>query len=155
MKNIYFYDTPVGKIEIAENGRAITNIYFDKENDVQNAEVKETPLLKEAGKQIKEYFEGKRKVFDLPLEAKGTEFQERVWKALQEIPYGETRSYGQIAKNIGQPKAPRAVGMANNRNLISIIIPWHRVIGANGKLVGFGGGLDVKEYLLTLEKEYK
>jgi len=123
MKNIFFYDTPVGRISISDNGKAITDLCFEKENEIFDAELKETSLIKEASKQIKEYFEGKRKVFELPLDANGTEFQQKVWNELQKVPYGETRSYGQIAKNIGQPKASRAVGMANNRNPISIIIP--------------------------------
>ena len=108
-------------------------------------------LLEKAAKELKEYFQGKRREFDLPLSVKGTAFQMKVWRALQEIPYGETRSYGEIAEAIGKPKAARAVGMANNRNPVSIIIPCHRVIGADGKLVGYGGGLDAKEYLLELE----
>ena len=153
MKNIFFYDTAIGRIGIAENDNSITDLYFDKEIEKENFEVKETPLLKEAGEQLQEYFEGKRKEFNLPLSPTGTEFQQSVWKALQTIPYGETRSYGEIAKIVGNPKASRAVGMANNRNPISIFIPCHRVIGANGKLVGYGGGLNIKEYLLTLEKE--
>lgn len=113
------------------------------------------PLLKKAVKQLDEYFAGKRKKFDLPLSMKGTEFQQKVWEALRAIPYGETRSYGDIAKAIGKPKAARAVGMANNRNPVSIIVPCHRVIGANGSLVGYGGGLKAKEFLLKLEGTLK
>ena len=112
---------------------------------------KDTPLLKEAEKQLLEYLEGKRKAFDVPLNPKGTKFMQEVWTALQEIPYGETRTYGQIAQIIGKPKAARAVGMANHRNPIPIIIPCHRVIGSNGKLVGYGLGMEKKEFLLTLE----
>lgn len=153
MKNVFFYNTPLGRIGIAESGNVITHVYFDEEISGKDIEIKETPVLKEAGKQLTEYFEGKRKDFDLPLAPQGTEFQQKAWKALQEIPYGETRSYGDMAKRIGNPKACRAIGMANNRNPISIIIPCHRVIGANGKLVGYGGGLHIKEYLLKLEKE--
>ena len=96
---------------------------------------------------------GRRREFQLPLAPKGTEFQQKVWKALLDIPYGETRSYGEIARAIGNPKASRAVGMANNRNPIAIIIPCHRVIGSTGKLVGYGGGLDKKEFLLNLERQ--
>ncbi len=114
---------------------------------------RETALLKEAGRQLQEYFSGKRKHFSLPLAPAGTVFQHSVWNALKDIPYGETRSYGQIAGTLGNAKAGRAVGMANNKNPISIIIPCHRVIGVNGKLVGYGGGLDKKVYLLALEKE--
>lgn len=155
MKNTFFYDTDIGNIQIIESGKSITGVYFHKQVNIKNAEVKETELLKEAGKQLQEYFEGKRKNFNLPLEPIGTEFQRKVWKALQAIHYGETRSYGEIAKMIENPKAARAVGMANNRNPISIFIPCHRVIGSNGKLVGYGGGLEIKKYLLNLEKEDK
>lgn len=101
--------------------------------------------------QLQEYFEGKRTRFDFPYELRGTEFQKKVWNALCEIPYGETRSYKDIAVAIGNPKACRAVGMANNRNPISIVVPCHRVIGSDGKMVGYGGGLDMKEKLLKLE----
>jgi methylated-DNA-[protein]-cysteine S-methyltransferase len=154
MKNVFFYETEIGKIMIAENGTAITNLYFRDEPDISDdVIIKETELLKEAAKQLTEYFEGRRKSFDLPLSPTGTEFQMKCWKALQEIPYGETRTYGEIAEKIGNPKACRAVGLSNNRNPISIVIPCHRVIGANGKLVGYAGGLNVKEYLLNLEKE--
>lgn len=114
---------------------------------------RETALLKEAGRQLQEYFSGQRKKFSLPLAPAGTVFQHSVWNALKDIPYGETRSYGQIARTLGKAKAARAVGRANNKNPISIIIPCHRVIGADGKLVGYGGGLDKKAYLLALEKE--
>ena len=111
----------------------------------------ETDLLKRAGLQLMEYFQGIRTEFTLPLAPKGTEFQKKVWKALCTIPYGQTRSYGQIAAQIGNPKACRAVGGANNKNPVWIFIPCHRVIGANGSLVGFGGGLYAKEYMLKLE----
>ena len=154
MNNIFYYDTKIGKIKIEENGVAITKICFIGK-DIQEEICNETELLKKTIKQIEEYFEGKRSFFDLPLESKGTEFQKKVWKALIEIPYGETRSYGDIAKIIGNGKASRAVGMANNKNPIPIIIPCHRVIGANGKLVGYAGGLDLKEKLLELEKQNK
>lgn len=154
MKNIFYYDSTIGRIWIAEKDNIITDVYFGEEIEINGWQLKETDLLKEAGKQLKEYFDGKRKNFELPLAPRGTEFQQKVWKALQEIPYGETRSYGEIAKRIGNSKAARAVGMANNRNPISILIPCHRVIGANGKLVGYGGGLHIKEYLLKLEKEH-
>lgn len=110
-----------------------------------------SPLLVEAEKQLSEYFAGTRREFALPLAPVGTEFQRKVWDALRTIPYGETRSYGEIAAQIGNPKAGRAVGMANNRNPLPILIPCHRVIGADGTLVGYGGGLDVKSALLELE----
>ena len=111
-----------------------------------------SPLQREVDKQMKEYFEGERKEFDLPLRPEGTDFQKKVWNALLEIPFGETRSYQDIANAVGSPKACRAVGMANHQNPIIIVIPCHRVIGKSGKLVGYGGGLSMKEKLLLLEK---
>lgn len=154
MKNICYYDTKIGKIGIEENGVAITQVSFVKGDTLEEVlEKNETELLKKAISQIEEYFEGKRNFFDLPIEPKGTEFQKKVWNALIEIPFGETRSYGEIAKTIGNEKAARAVGMANNKNPIPIIIPCHRVIGANGKLVGYAGGLEIKERLLNVEKK--
>ena len=110
-----------------------------------------TPLLEKTATQLREYFAGVRREFDIPTCGKGTDFQQKVWKALCEIPFGETRTYGQIAAAIGQPKASRAVGGACNKNPIMIVVPCHRVIGANGKLVGFGGGLALKKCLLRLE----
>jgi methylated-DNA-[protein]-cysteine S-methyltransferase len=114
----------------------------------------ETKLHRDAAKQLREYFAGKRREFILPLELKGTEFQLDCWNALDDIPYGETRSYGDIARAVGRPKAFRAVGMACNRNPIPIIVPCHRVIGSNGSLVGFGGGIERKKFLITLERRY-
>ena len=111
-----------------------------------------TPLLEKTKKELAEYFAGKRKEFDLPLNPEGTPFQMKAWEGLRTIPYGETRTYKQMAEYAGSPKGYRAIGLANNKNPISIIIPCHRVIGADGKLVGFGGGLDKKELLLNLEK---
>jgi methylated-DNA-[protein]-cysteine S-methyltransferase len=153
MKNIFFYHTDIGKICIADNGVAITNLFFSEQSVPKDAEINETALLLDAGKQLQDYLAGKRKSFNLILAPDGTTFQQSVWKALLEIPFGETRSYGEIAKSIGNPKASRAVGMANNKNPIAIFIPCHRVIGANGKLVGYAGGLDVKERLLNMEKQ--
>lgn len=153
MKNSFYYDTKIGRIQIEENGEAITKIdYIQK--DIEVVDGKETELLIKAIKQLNEYFEGKRSIFDLPLAPEGTEFQKKVWNALKEIPFGETKSYSEIARIIGNEKASRAVGMANNKNPIMIVIPCHRVIGANGKLVGYAGGLEVKEMLLNLEKNY-
>ncbi len=156
MEKIYFYESIIGLIKIEEKKGEIVGINFSKENLVKNnSEIIETPLIRETIKELQEYFNGNRKDFSIPIRIKGTEFQKSVWKKLMEIPYGETCSYGEIARRIGNPKAARAIGMANNRNPISIIIPCHRVIGANGKLVGYGGGLDIKERLLKLEKENK
>ena len=154
MKYIFYYNTKIGRIGMEENGVAITRLDFiNKDAQEEIIEKQETVLLKEAIKQLNEYLDGKRTLFDLPLEPKGTEFQKQVWNALKEIPFGETRSYGEIAKIIGNEKASRAVGMANNKNPIAIIVPCHRVIGANGKLVGYAGGLDIKEKLLKLESK--
>lgn len=152
MNYTFSYQTSIGEVWIVENGTAITNLYFPGEKPSQDAQVEETALLKKAEEQLQDYLTGKRKSFELPFAPQGTEFQQKVWQALQEIPYGETRSYGEVAKTIGNSKAYRAVGMSNNKNPIPIFIPCHRVIGANGKLVGYAGGLDSKEYLLKLEK---
>lgn len=153
MKQIWYCNTPIGNIGIVEDEGAITRIYFEGEAQEEDANKQETPLLKEACKQLKEYFEGNRKVFDLPLKPQGTPFMQQVWGELLKIPYGQTRSYKDIAEAVGRNKAYRAVGLANNRNPISIFIPCHRVVGANGKLVGYGGGLHIKEYLLQLEQK--
>jgi len=151
MKNVTYIVTELGRVGIAEDGIGITDVFFEEDEQPKNLYECLTPLLQEAARQLTEYFAGTRKEFALPLSIQGTEFQLADWKALQTIPYGETRSYGQIATQIGNPKASRAVGMANHKNPISIIIPCHRVIGHNGKLVGYGGGLDKKEKLLRLE----
>ncbi|WP_050614375.1 methylated-DNA--[protein]-cysteine S-methyltransferase [Bacillus testis] len=153
MKYCYFYQTELGRVGIQEEGSMITHIYFDGENPPADVLQEETELLKEAGKQLQEYLAGERTEFSLPLSARGTAFMERVWEGLCTIPYGETRSYRDIAEAIGNPKACRAVGMANNRNPIPIFIPCHRVIGANGTLTGYGGGLAIKEHLLQLERQ--
>lgn len=153
MNNIFFYETDIGKIGIAENGKAITNVYFNNGQILEEFNIEETDLLRKAGKELKEYFDGERTEFDIPIEVDGTDFRKSVWKELCNIPYGETCTYGDIAKRIGNPKASRAVGLANNKNRIPIFIPCHRVIGANGKLVGFAGGIEIKKYLLDLESK--
>ena len=154
MGNVFYYETPLGTIGIAESDDKITHLFFDGEKFTKkDFKKKETPVLAEAGKQLKEYFDGRRREFDLPLAPAGTEFMLRVWKALQDIPYGETRSYKEIAAMTGNSSACRAVGTANNRNPISIMIPCHRVIGSNGDLTGYGGGLDKKKFLLELERK--
>lgn len=147
------YASPVGTLRIVENGRGITAIKYLKNFRVLPADAceKETPLLKQAITELKAYFAGQRRHFDLPLDEQGTDFQKRVWTALREIPYGQTRSYKQIAEAAGSPHGYRATGMANNRNPISIVTPCHRVIGADGTLTGYGGGLDIKKKLLELE----
>lgn len=153
MKYIFFYKTKIGRIGIAENGSAVTNIYFGDAEIPEGIEVKETELLKKAAAELNEYFDGDRKLFDIPLAPTGTKFFQDVWKVLLTIPYGKTFSYKQVAEAVGNPKACRAVGLANNRNPIAFFIPCHRVIGTNGKLVGFAFGLDVKEFLIKMEKE--
>lgn len=155
LKTTYFYKNDIALIKIEEENDKIVGISFDERDKEKCGEFGESPLIKETIKQLEEYFKGKRKLFNLPIKAEGTEFQKKVWKELLKIPYGETCSYGEVAKQIGKPKASRAIGMANNKNPISIIIPCHRVIGASGKLVGYGGGIDIKEKLLKLERENK
>ena len=151
-----YLDTPIGELLLAGEDDALTMIGFPKGTMRRDPEgdwiFNEKPLAK-ARRQLEEYFAGSRKNFDLPVKLNGTEFQVSVLKALQDIPYGETVSYGEIAKRIGRPKAVRAVGAANGRNPIPIVVPCHRVIGSSGDLTGFGGGLDTKEALLRLESE--
>lgn len=150
MKYVKDTNTKIGNIAIIEEDGKIMAIKINKKIEGDMVQI-ETPLLKETEKQLLEYLEGKRKIFTVPLNPKGTKFMKEVWTALQEIPYGEVRTYGQIAKKIGNPKAARAVGMANHRNPIPIIIPCHRVIGSNNKLVGYALGMEMKKFLLNLE----
>lgn len=152
MINRYKFSFPIGFIEIQDNGREIIEIHI---TDNCNNDGAPSKISEMAYKELNEYFEGKRKRFDLPVKFDGTEFQMKVWKALAEIPYGETISYSELADRIGNTKAARAVGGANNKNPIMIVIPCHRVIGANGSLVGYAGGIEVKKRLIELEKEYK
>lgn len=151
-----YLNTPIGELLLAGEDEALSMIGFPKGSMRRDPEpdwiYNEKPLAK-ARQQLEEYFAGARKNFDLPLKINGTEFQVNVLKALLKIPYGETVSYGEIAKRIGKPKAVRAVGAANGRNPIPIVVPCHRVIGSSGDLTGFGGGLDTKEALLRLEAE--
>ena len=149
--------SPVGTLKLVANETALVAVLWENENPkrVRLAELVEQAdhsVLLETKKQLTEYFAGKRQQFDLPLDFAGTEFQQKVWQALLSIPFGETRSYRDIAEQIGNVKAVRAVGAANGKNPISIIAPCHRVVGTNGKLVGFAGGLDNKDILLRLEK---
>lgn len=148
----FVYPTPMGRITLASNGSAITQLVFG----AAELEGKETPtaLTNEAANQVQEYLAGKRTSFDLPLEPAGTPFQLQVWEALQAIPYGQTRTYQEVAASIGNAKAMRAVGGANNKNPLPLIIPCHRVIGANGDLVGYAYGLPIKRFLLDLEQEH-
>ena len=144
----YSYETILGPVTFVEEDGALLAISTHRSFEGM---VQETGLIKEAHLQFSEYLKGERKEFDIPFRMKGTKFQKQVWTALCEIPYGETRSYKQSAEAIGNPKAVRAVGMANNRNPLLVVVPCHRVIGANGQLVGYAGGLDKKEFLLRLE----
>jgi len=146
-------ETKIGILGIAEENQLLTHLFFRQEKPPEGAIEKWTPFLREVAKEIKEYLNGKRKKFDVPLKLCGTGFQMSVWNALLTIPYGETRSYRDIAEQIGNAKACRAVGMANHRNPIAIIVPCHRVIGTNGSLTGFGGGLALKQQLLDLEHQ--
>ncbi len=150
MRSTRVMHAPFGEITLEQEDGCLTKLSFGRVGELPGGE-NEAPLP-EAERQLREYFEGKRTAFDVPLRPKGTDFQTRVWAALRDIPYGETRSYKQIAEAAGCPRGYRAVGMANHNNPISIIVPCHRVIGASGALTGFGGGLDVKEWLLALER---
>ena len=147
-----FFETNIGPLGIAEEEQVLTHLFFRQEKAPQGAVERWTPFLRGVAKQINEYLSGKRQKFDIPLKLSGTDFQLSVWNALLTIPYGETRSYRDIAEQIGNPRSCRAVGMANNRNPIAIIVPCHRVIGADGSLTGFGGGLELKQQLLDLER---
>lgn len=146
----YSYDTIIGKIFIAEENGFIVHVSF---KDIQ-AEQKETDLIKKTYLELTEYFNGERQIFDVPLSPEGTQFRKKVWEELKKIPYGNTTTYKEIARRTGNEKACRAVGMANNKNPIAIIIPCHRVIGSKGNLTGYAGGLDVKNKLLQIEHKY-
>ena len=155
-----FMDSPVGKLKLVAGREGLVAVLWGRDKpsqaDVELGEMRlddGNRILVETERQLNEYFAGKRREFDLRLEMRGTPFQKSVWEALLGIPYGETRSYGEIAKQIGRPSASRAVGAANGQNPIPIVVPCHRVIGSTGKLTGFGGGLDVKEKLLGLESQ--
>ena len=145
----YYNDTKIGYLTITEEDSAITGILFGKQN--LDGEFILSPLIKETFSQIGEYLEGKRKEFNIKINPKGTDFQKKVWQKLCEIPYGQTKTYSQIAEEIKNPKAIRAVGMANNKNPLCIVVPCHRVIGKNGKLIGYAGGIDMKKSLLDIE----
>ena len=158
MQLVYMYmDSPVGALKLVAHDHALVAVMWDNEDHkrVRLAELIENiqhPMLLKVKQQLEQYFAGQRQQFNLPLDFQGTDFQQQVWRALLTIPYGETRSYKDIALQIGNEKAVRAVGAANGRNPISIIAPCHRVIGSGGALVGFAGGLDKKQILLSLEQ---
>ena len=147
--NATVYESPVGPLRLEARDGALVALHL---NARPGPEDLDDPVLAEATTQLREYFAGTRTSFELPLQMHGNAFEQRVWAALRTIPYGETASYGEIAQQIGAPGAARAVGVANARNPIAIVVPCHRVIGANGKLVGFGGGLPMKRALLDLEQ---
>ena len=144
-------DSPIGPLLLTSDGRSLTRLLMSGEPD-PGWSIEPCAVLDRAEQQLKEYFAGERTDFDLPLAPAGTPFQRSVWAALHEIPYGRTWSYAQLATRVGNPRASRAVGLANGRNPISVIVPCHRVIGVNGTLVGYGGGLDRKKVLLDLER---
>ncbi len=149
------FASPIGRLVVAADEEGVRHILFDRNRhglpSGRSAWLRSPPRVAHARKQLEEYFEGERREFDLPLVPVGTPFQVLVWHTLATIPYGETWSYGQLAKLIGEPESARAVGAANGRNPIPIVLPCHRVIGADGSLTGFGGGLDKKATLLRLE----
>ena len=149
-------ESPVGKLKLIASPNALVAVLWERERlDRVRIEAakpdRHHPILCEAERQLAEYFAGKRTRFDLPLEPRGTQFQKKIWQALREIPFGQTRSYLDLAKAAGSPRAARAVGAANGKNPLSIVVPCHRVIGADGKLTGFAAGLEIKAKLLALE----
>jgi methylated-DNA-[protein]-cysteine S-methyltransferase len=150
-------ESPIGKLKLIARDKALVAILWENDNPrrVRLCDMvadDQHPVLLMAERQLGEYFAGTRKTFSVPLDMRGTRFQKDVWESLLAIPFGETRSYSQLAKQLGNPRATRAVGAANGRNPISIIVPCHRVIGSSGKLTGFAGGLEAKAQLLSLEK---
>ena len=153
MRKMY-YQSPVGRLELTADEKGLCSLAFGETEQYAEVQEEETPFLKSVCGQLQEYFAGKREKFGVQLSLDGTDFQLRDWQALLRIPYGETRSYGEIARQIGCPRGSRAVGMANRNNPVAIIVPCHRVIGSDGSLTGYMGknkSLDIKEYLLKLE----
>lgn len=164
--NCIVMESPIGFLELTEDDGYITKICFVENNEHAQSDMyrkengpgvqeDQPEVLTEAVRQLREYFAGRRKDFSIPLAPAGTDFQKKVWKELTHIPYGETRSYGEIARLMGNPRACRAVGMANHNNPIPVLIPCHRVIGKNGELTGYAGGLEKKTALLKLERSGK
>lgn len=149
-----FYQSPFGDVKIKEQNGFITDIAFVGHIPSPRPQ-QASPLLNKACRQLDEYFAGTRKKFDLPIAPRGSLFQQKVWLALQNIEYGSTKTYADIACQIGKPKAYRAVGQANNKNPVAIVVPCHRVIGKSGRLTGYAAGLDIKQKLLDLEQKYK
>ena len=151
--------SPIGELLLAGDGQALTGLFMQEHRHGPVGtdgwtRTDDDPVLAEAAKQLREYFNGERQTFTVPLNASGTAFQKTVWAALCDIPYGTTISYGELARRVGNAAASRAVGLANGRNPISIIVPCHRVVGSNGSLTGYGGGLERKQALLALEEEH-
>jgi methylated-DNA-[protein]-cysteine S-methyltransferase len=146
-------DSPMGPVTVASTGKGIASIHFG--NSVPDGSVTDPSVNDQTVEQLTEYFEGKRTQFDLQLDVEGTPFQKAVWDELLRIPYGETRTYGDIAKAIGRPGAARAVGMANHENPIAVVIPCHRVVGRDGSLTGYAGGLHLKAQLLSIERRQR
>ena len=158
MEQTTYYDTlqsPIGELMLISDGKSLTGLYMaNQKHAARRAKaIRDEALLKRPRARMQAYFAGELRDFELPLAAGGTPFQQRVWRALCDIPYGETISYGELARRIGQPKASRAVGLANGQNPIAIVVPCHRVIGANGSLTGYGGGLERKRWLLAHESK--
>ena len=152
MVNAIVHDSPIGPLTLVSEGGGLVGIHFEGWKPPAGALQKSDTVLTATARQLDAYFAGRLRRFNLPLAPAGTPFQQRVWSALSGIPFGETRSYGQLAEAIGKPSAMRAVGAANGRNPISIVVPCHRVIGADGSLTGFGGGIERKRFLLSLEQ---
>jgi methylated-DNA-[protein]-cysteine S-methyltransferase len=147
----FFHDSPVGIITLVEENQQLIGLHFGEQRP-DGAIERESPIIAETRRQLDEYFVVKRKCFTVPLAPAGTAFRRKIWELLLDIPYGETISYGELARRAGNPNASRAVGGANHHNPLAIVIPCHRVIGAGGQLVGYGGGLAITEFLLKLEK---
>ena len=151
-------DSPIGRLRLVATDEGLSHLLFDQQvgedmdSDGDPAEADDHPVLAAATTQLAEYFAGRRQEFDIPLDLSGTEFQRAAWSALANVPFGETRSYRQQAEAIGRPKAVRAIGAANGRNPVPIVLPCHRIVGSDGSLTGYGGGLPIKEYLLNHEQ---
>ena len=151
-------DSPIGRLRLVATDQGLSHLLFDQqvgedlESDGDEVEADDHPVLAAATAQLAEYFAGRRQEFDIPLDLSGTEFQRAAWSALANVPFGETRSYRQQAEAIGRPKAVRAIGAANGRNPVPIVLPCHRIVGSDGSLTGYGGGLPIKEFLLNHEQ---
>ena len=149
---VLYREYPIGVLGLMDDGQGLRRVFLRREDSAPGAPEGETPLTLQAAAELEEYFAGRRQAFTVPLSPRGTDFQQAVWEALRAIPYGETRTYGEIAAAVGRPKAARAVGMANHDNPLLIFTPCHRVVGKNGALTGFACGLEVKRRLLELER---